>query len=201
MLGNKFSVKVSVHQSFVLSPLLFIIVLEALSSECRNGSVWELLCADDLVIIAKSLKESEDSDCSCKNSIESKGFRVNRKKIKVMVSALYHGPSFQSGKHSFGVCFKGVGVSSILCTLCNHGVHKRCCGLKSKLASAINFKCKTCLDPQVSAVDYKAVELDGNKYEVVNQFCCLGDMIRADGAVEASTIVRVRSGWKSFRVL
>ena len=86
------------------------------------------------------------------------------KKAKFMVSALYHGPSFQFGKHSYGVCFEGVGVSYILCTLCNHWVHKGCSGLKSNLASAINFKCKTCLDPQVSDVDYKAVEFYGNKY-------------------------------------
>ena len=86
VLGNKFSVKVGVHQGSVLSPLLFIIVLEALSGECRNRSVWELLYADDLVIIAKSLKEL-DSYCSWKNSIESKGLKVNMKKTKVMVSA------------------------------------------------------------------------------------------------------------------
>ena len=99
------------------------------------------------------------------------------------------------------MCFKGVGVSFILCTLCNHWVHKRCSGLKSNLASAINFKCKVCLGPQVSDNDYKAVELDGNKYEVVNQFFYLGNMISAGGGAEASTIARVRSGWKSFRVL
>ena len=96
-------------------------------------------------------------------------------------------------KNTCGVCFKGVGVSSILCTLCNHWVHKRCRGLKSKLASAINFKCKACLDPQVSDV-----ELDGNKYKVVNQFCYLGDMNSAGGEAEASTIASVRSGWQSF---
>ena len=45
------------------------------------------------------------------------------------------------------------------------------------------------------------VELDRNKYEVVNQFCYLGDIISAGGKAEASTIARVRSGWKSFRVL
>ena len=118
VLGNKFSVKVGVHQGSVLSPLLFIIVLEALSSECRNRSMWELLYVDDLVLIAKSLKELEDSYCSWKNSIESKGLRVNMKKTKVMVSALNQGPSFQSGKHSCGVCFKGVSVNSILCILC-----------------------------------------------------------------------------------
>ena len=61
----------------------------------------------------------------------------------------------------------------------SHWVHKRCNGLKSKLASAINFKCKACLDSQVGDDDYKAFELEGNEYEVVNQFCYLGDMISA----------------------
>ena len=49
--------KVSVHQGSVLSPLLFIIVLEALSQEFHSGVPWEDLYADDLVIIAESLKE------------------------------------------------------------------------------------------------------------------------------------------------
>ena len=49
--------KVGVHQGSVLSPLLFIIVLEALSSEFRAGVPWKDLYADDLVIIADSLEE------------------------------------------------------------------------------------------------------------------------------------------------
>ena len=178
-MGNKFSVKVGVHQGSVLSSLLFIIVLEALSSECRNRSAWEFYW--ELVFIVKDLKELEDSYCARKNCIENKNLRENMKKTKAMVIALNQGPSFQSVKHFCGVCFKGVGVIPILCTLCNHWIHKRCSGLKSKLASAINFKCKACLDPQVSDDDYKAVELDGNKYEVVNQFCYLEDMISAGG--------------------
>jgi len=36
----------------VLSPLLFVIVMEALSREFRVASSWELLFADDLVVIA-----------------------------------------------------------------------------------------------------------------------------------------------------
>ena len=50
-------VKVGVHQGSVLSPLLFIIVLEALLREFRSGVPWEDLYADDLVIIAESLEE------------------------------------------------------------------------------------------------------------------------------------------------
>ena len=38
-----FSVKVGVHQGSVLSLLLFIIVLEALSRKFRGGLPWELL--------------------------------------------------------------------------------------------------------------------------------------------------------------
>ena len=49
-----FSFKVVVHQGSVLSPLLFIIVLEALSREFREGLPIELLYADDLVLMAES---------------------------------------------------------------------------------------------------------------------------------------------------
>ena len=55
--SEEFEVKVGVHQGSVLSPFLFIIVLEALSGEFRSGVPWEDLYADDLVIIAESLEE------------------------------------------------------------------------------------------------------------------------------------------------
>ena len=55
--GSKFNVKVGVLQGSVLSPLLFTMVLEALSWEFRSGLPWELLYANDLVIIANSLEE------------------------------------------------------------------------------------------------------------------------------------------------
>ena len=51
--SEEFEVKVGVHQGSVLSPLLFIIVLKALSREFRSGVPWEDLYADDLVIISK----------------------------------------------------------------------------------------------------------------------------------------------------
>ena len=53
--SDEFKVRVGVHQGSVLSPLLFIIVLEALSRDFRVGVPWELFFADDLVIIATSL--------------------------------------------------------------------------------------------------------------------------------------------------
>ena len=41
--SEEFGVGVGIHQGSVLSPLLFIIVLEALSREFRTGCPWELL--------------------------------------------------------------------------------------------------------------------------------------------------------------
>ena len=51
--SKAFNVRVGVHQGSVLSPLLFIILLEALSREFREGLPMELLYADDLVLIAE----------------------------------------------------------------------------------------------------------------------------------------------------
>ena len=49
-ISESFDVKVGIHQGSVLSSLLFIMVLEALSQDHRMGLHWELLYADDLVI-------------------------------------------------------------------------------------------------------------------------------------------------------
>ena len=49
--SKEFGVDVGVHQGSVLSLLLFIIVIEAVSMGFRIGSLWKLLYADNLVII------------------------------------------------------------------------------------------------------------------------------------------------------
>ena len=56
--SEEFEMKVGVHQGSELSPLLFIIVLEALSREFHSGVPWEDLYADDLV-----MKERTESKC------------------------------------------------------------------------------------------------------------------------------------------
>ena len=52
--SNGFEVKVSMYQCSALSYLIFVIVMEALSREFRVALQWELLNADDLVVIAET---------------------------------------------------------------------------------------------------------------------------------------------------
>ena len=128
--SEEFEVKVDVHQGSVLSPLLFIIVLEALSREFCSGVPSEDLYADDLVIIAESLEESVRRLLTWKEAMEKKGLRVNAGKTKIMICG--KGLDFlqSSGEFPCTVCRTGVGSNSIFCNGCKHWVHNKCSGLK-----------------------------------------------------------------------
>ena len=43
----------------MLSPLLFMLVMEEATRECRVGGLWELLYADDLALTAETQEEVE----------------------------------------------------------------------------------------------------------------------------------------------
>ena len=125
---------VGVHQGSVLSPLLFILVLEALSQRFnqRRGVPSELLYADDLVIMPVPLDECIARLGIWKTGIESKSLQVNLKKIKLLISCLGHDLLKDSGKYICAVCRKGVGVNSIARSQCKLWVHKKSCGKSSQ---------------------------------------------------------------------
>ena len=128
-MGNSFSdeitVRVGVHQGSVLSPLLFIIVLEALSSEYRTGCPWELFYADDLVIMSETMAGLVEKLAGWKDEMESKGLKVNVAKTKVMVSGTGLDALSNSLTYPCSVCRKGVGRNSIYCGRCKMWVHKK----------------------------------------------------------------------------
>ena len=111
--SKEFEVKVGVHQGSVLSPLLFIIVLEAFSRQFRAGVPWEDLYADDLVIIADSLEECVRRLLIWKEAMEKKGLRVNAGKTKVMICGTDLDLLQSSGEYPCAVCRTGVGNNSI----------------------------------------------------------------------------------------
>ena len=72
-LSSSFSVKVDVHQGSALSPLLFVIVMDVLTEDVRDGSLMELLYADDLALCGESLNEVMEKYGRWKNAVKGKG--------------------------------------------------------------------------------------------------------------------------------
>ena len=75
--NEEFEAKVGLLQVLVLSPLLFIIVLEALSNEFCVGCPQEMPYGDELVILAETFEGLMIKLTVLKNGQTSKGFKEN----------------------------------------------------------------------------------------------------------------------------
>jgi hypothetical protein len=170
--NDGFEVKVGVHQGLVLSPLLFIIVMEALSGEFHVGLPWELFYADDFCLLAATKEDLMVKIKRWKEGMESKGLRVNMGKTKVMYCNVGSGQMENSGKWPCGVCRKGVGANSIVCTVCQQWFHRRCSGLSGSLCVVVGFKCSRCVEGTWREETMKEVGVDHvGKLECVSEFC------------------------------
>ena len=87
-LSDEFSANVGVHQGSVLSPLLFAIVVDAVTHRVMDGSTNEILYAVDLVLVGETMKDLRDKFWRWKEAFEGKVMRVNLNKTKMMVSGL-----------------------------------------------------------------------------------------------------------------
>ena len=212
-MSDEFEVKVGVHQGSVLSPFLFITVMQAVTKYAAEGLPWELLYADDLVLIAESEEELKRKMVTWKNEMEKKGLKVNIGKTKVMCSEYGMGRVNKTSNYPCGVCGFGVGEensNSIACTKCRHWIHKRCSGVKVELrklskAKIENYTCRKCkleIESGSGFVKDKVMQLgEGEECEVVDKFCYLGDMLSVGGGADAAVVTRIGSAWKKFREL
>ena len=123
-----FEIKVDMHQGSALSPLLFVIVMEAISREFRVALPWELVYADDLAVIAETEEELIKRLNEWKDNVKSKGMRANMNKTKVMISGERQTVRQKDVRWPCEVCSKGVGSNSLQCTSCQKWVHKKCSG-------------------------------------------------------------------------
>ena len=201
--SDSFNVNVGVHQGSVLSPLLFIIILEAVSQEFRTGSPWELLYADDLVIIEETIEELSQKLDAWKVNLEKKGLRVNMKKTKIMFSGVNMDTLIDTGAYPCGVCRSSVGKNSFFCPGCKHWVHKKCSGIRGRLVEDEDFQCNRCrgLARPIDGRPCDSITLGGHMLEVADTFCYLGDTISAGGGCKHGAIARARSAWGKFREL
>ena len=87
-------------------------------------------------------------------------------------------------------------VPYAICMKCCSGISRK---LRAKDAEA--FKCKTRVKGAqgLNKSEAGCVELDdGSKFELVDKFCYLGDMLCAGEGAEEASRTRVRSAWGKF---
>ena len=75
--SDEFSIEVASHQGAVLSPVLFIVIMEVLSREFKVGCLWVLLFADHLVLMAETLEYLKKKLIIWKDNIEAKRPHIN----------------------------------------------------------------------------------------------------------------------------
>ena len=114
---EEFGVRVGVHQGSVLSPLIFAIVVDAVSKHAREALLNEILYADDLVLMSESLEDLRERFQSWRDTLESKRLRINIRKTKMMVSGA-EGEVVRSRVDPCGICGKRVMSNAVWCTLC-----------------------------------------------------------------------------------
>ena len=105
-------------------------------------------------------------------------------------------------KHPCSVCLKGVGVNSIRCTQCVQWVYARCSRVKGSLKKVkSSFICRRCKGELNETRQVNGLHIDGHEYEIVDKFCCLGDMLSQEGGCEHAILKRIQTGWLKFREL
>ena len=91
--------------------------MDVLTEDVRDGSLMELLYADDLDLYGESLNKVMDKYGRWKKAVEGKGLRLNVDKTKGM-QLLFGKKSSVSKVDPCGVCGERLGCNSVQCTKC-----------------------------------------------------------------------------------
>ena len=174
-LSEEFGVRVGVHQGSVISPLIFAIVVDAVTEQAREGLLNEILYADDLVLMSKNLEDLRERFQRWRGALESKGMKVNIRKTKMMVSGA-DGEIVRSKVDPCGICGKRVMSNAVLCTVCKKWIYARCAQTKKVSCSfAQQFICRRCED--IGDGKEEPVKVLCDEVETVKGFCYLEEEI------------------------
>ena len=77
-----FPVEVGLHQGSVLSPLLFIMILDVITRDIQAPIPWCMLFADDIVLIAEFRNDVNINLERWRTSLEGYGLRLSRSKTE-----------------------------------------------------------------------------------------------------------------------
>ena len=196
--SEEFDVGVGVHQGSVLSPFLFSIVLDVSSEDGKKGALYELLYADDLVLMAEIMEELEAQFIRWKAAFEKKGLKVNLGKTKVIESSGGGGVVVLAKNYPCGVCGKRAKVNCVRYKTCKKWFHAPCARVKrvSRRMNG-NFGCRVCTNG-ANREDKNVSNACLGELERVNSYCYLGDNVNGGGGSDLAVTRRIGLGWKAF---
>ena len=158
--------------------------MDVITENTRRGVANELLYADNLVLMSETMEDLKERFRDWKDARESKDFRINTRKTKVMVSAS-EGELFKSTIDPCGVCGSTVMTKSVLCAKCVNWVHGRCAKIKRVTARLpMHFVCSRCRGIIKGTLD--PIEKLCDEVETVNGFCYLGDRLNSSGGCQVA---------------
>ena len=82
---DDFPIKIGLHQGSALSPYLFALVMDEVTTDIQDDIPWCMLFADDVVLVDESRIEVNRKLELWRNTLESKGFRLSRTKTEYMM--------------------------------------------------------------------------------------------------------------------
>ncbi|VDO65224.1 unnamed protein product [Heligmosomoides polygyrus] len=84
----EFPISVGVHQGSALSPLLFVVVMDAITRDLQKPVPWTLLYADDVMLASEDKGELERELQAWCDRLERFGLRLNVKKTEYLNGVL-----------------------------------------------------------------------------------------------------------------
>ncbi|XP_059048067.1 uncharacterized protein LOC131843440 [Achroia grisella] len=82
--SDKFNVVVGLHQGSALSPYLFVIVMDALTSDIQDEVPWCMLFADDIVLVGEDGLEVQSRQNRWQEKLESVGLKISSTKTEYL---------------------------------------------------------------------------------------------------------------------
>ncbi|VDO66763.1 unnamed protein product [Heligmosomoides polygyrus] len=155
----EFPISVGVHQGSALSPLLFVIVMDAITRDLQKPVPWTLLYADDVMLASDDKGELEREVQAWCDRLERFGLKLNVKKTEYLTTDVNESSSIKVNdiKLPCTAVFKYLGLAVASDAKLMVEVNSRVSAAWSKWRSLTGVLCDKTISERFKSKIYRAV--------------------------------------------